>query len=480
VEEVEMGSDVMNGKRGRWGLLGLVASAAIALTVAAASNEAFAAYPGGNGKIAFRSGSAGSVNFDIWSMNPDGSGLTQLTNDPASDFEPVWSPDGSKIAFRKNAPGSGSPDIWVMNADGSGQTNLTPLVPSFGGCPPTPGNGEGGDAPTWSPDGARIAYSGEQEIWVMNADGSGKTDITCTTEAEIQPAWSPDGTKIAYVRSGDVWAMNANGSGQTPLTGTPQNESQPDWSPDGTKIVYQKGAAAIWVMNADGSGQTGLVTTGPGGKEPAWSPDGTKVTFSRNEGQPPGYNIFVVNANGSGLTLVPSTPAGDQQPDWQPLPGPAAPTISSFSPTSGITGSKVMITGTNFTGAKPVKFNGKNAKFKVLSETTIEATVPNGATTGKITVKTPGGTATSDTNFVVTLSITKLEPLSGPVGTEVTISGVGFADATAVAFNGVAATFTILSPTSIRTMVPTGATTGPVTVTDPQGTVRSAKKFTVV
>src|SRR5207244_1925630 len=120
------------------------------------------------------------------------------------------------------------------------------------------------------------------------------------------------------------------------------------------------------------------------------------------------------------------------------------PTISSFSPTSGPVGTSVTITGTNFTGATAVTFNGLTASFSVNSSTSIAATVPSGATTGPIRVTTLGGTATSASNFTVIPppTISSFSPTSGPVGTSVTITGTNFTGATAVTFNALAATST--------------------------------------
>lgn len=167
--------------------------------------------------------------------------------------------------------------------------------------------------------------------------------------------------------------------------------------------------------------------------------------------------------------------------------GTDAPTITSFSPAVGPAGTSVTITGTNFTGATSVKFNNTTAaNFTVASATSITTTVPVGATTGKISVVTPNGTATSTDDFTVgdaaSLAITSFTPATGPVGTAVTITGTGF-NATAanntVKFNGTVATVLSSTETSISTTVPSGATTGKITVTTQEGTATSSTDFTV-
>jgi hypothetical protein len=161
--------------------------------------------------------------------------------------------------------------------------------------------------------------------------------------------------------------------------------------------------------------------------------------------------------------------------------GPA-PTVGTFSPTSGGPGTAVTITGTNLTGATSVTFNGTTAAYTVASNTQINATVPAGATSGPITVVTPNGAATSSTNFTLTgtpPAITSFSPTTGPAGTAVTITGTGFTGATAVAFSGTTATFTVASATQINATVPTGAGNGPITVTTPNGTATSSSSFSV-
>jgi IPT/TIG domain-containing protein len=166
----------------------------------------------------------------------------------------------------------------------------------------------------------------------------------------------------------------------------------------------------------------------------------------------------------------------------------AAPTITSFTPTSGVIGSTVTITGTGFKDTSvvtSVAFNGVAAtSFTVDSDTQITVVVPSGATTGKISVTDSEGTDTSGPNFTVTASptptITSFTPTSGAVGTTVTVTGTGFTGASAVTVGGTAVTtFTVDSDTQITLTVPAGATTGAIAVTTPGGTATSTTDFTV-
>ena len=291
-----------------------------------ASPPAHAAFPGTNGRIAFASNRTG--NSQIFSMNSDGTGQTNLSNTTSNDGDPEWSPDATKIAFDSNR--AGNDQIFVMNADGSGVTQLTNVDTNF--------------QPDWSPDGTKIVFVSDRsqpgdcnsvghcEIYTMNADGSNVTRLTFTSSPilNVNPTWSPDGTKIAFVRgtpfgAHDIWVMNADGSNQTQLTnfGTAFNGivADLDWSPDGTKIVFERtgGGAfgSIWVMNADGSNQTNLSNMPAFENDfPAWSPDGTKITFASNRDTASQDQIYTMNADGSGVTRLTSDLANDSLPDW--------------------------------------------------------------------------------------------------------------------------------------------------------------------
>jgi Tol biopolymer transport system component len=319
-----------------------VLASTVLFMLATLATPADAAFPGKNGKIAFVTSrddidpcqglppdpeacaherESHETNTEIYTVNPDGSGETRLTYNGHTDAAPAWSPDGSKAAFARHSDSweekfaVGSNDLFTMNADGSGQTNLTN----------TPHEDFDESDPAWSPDGQKIAFLrtgyarlGPSGIYVMNPDGSGQTFLTAGSEFS-QPAWSPDGTKIAFVNTYEIHVMNADGTDATRLTTNADGvyDYSPDWSPDGTKIAFTRltpNTAEIVTMNADGTGQTILTNSAA---HPAWSPDGSKIAFTRFT---PNAEIFTMNADGTGQTRV--TTAGGSAPDWQPIPEP--------------------------------------------------------------------------------------------------------------------------------------------------------------
>jgi uncharacterized repeat protein (TIGR03803 family) len=147
----------------------------------------------------------------------------------------------------------------------------------------------------------------------------------------------------------------------------------------------------------------------------------------------------------------------------------------------GKVGMTAEILGQGFNGATSVSFNGVPATFKIVSDTYMTATVPAGALTGPVTVKTLIGTLTSNRTYLVTPQIKSFTPTSGSVGTSVTITGVSLTQATKVIIGGQAATFTVSSDTQLKATVPAGAKTGQaISLTTPAGTANSSGKFVVV
>lgn len=271
-----------------------------------------------NGRIAFMSTQDG--NPEIYTVNPDGSGLTRLTYSDSGDLAPAWSPDGTRLAFGcgigpagDGVNTGGSSDICVMDADGRGLVRLTNDPVSDG-------------EPAWSLDGGQIAFRRAGDIYTIRPDGTGVTRLT-TDAAASDPAWSPDGTQIVFTSMRDrggnteIYLMNADGTQARNLTQDLATEDDhPAWSPDGTRIAYDSypsagGAVAVWLMNVDGSNKVRLPPAPGNDTEPAWSPDGMKIAFTRI-----GDNlsdIFVRNADGTGAVAVTNRPGFDQSPDWQ-------------------------------------------------------------------------------------------------------------------------------------------------------------------
>ncbi len=157
----------------------LVLLAALLAALALGSSPAESAFPGANGKIAFRTLRDG--NREVYVMDADGSNPTNLTNSGADDFQPAWSADGAKIAFGTVRDGNG--EVYVMDADGSAPTRLT--------------NHAANDIePAWSPDGAKIAFTTTRdgpnpEVYVMDADGSNPTNLTNNPAFDSEPDWQP-------------------------------------------------------------------------------------------------------------------------------------------------------------------------------------------------------------------------------------------------------------------------------------------------
>ena len=167
------------------------------------------------------------------------------------------------------------------------------------------------------------------------------------------------------------------------------------------------------------------------------------------------------------------------------LQGDRAPVITSFSPDSGPSFTRVAVHGSGFTGVTDVRFNGVPAQFDNASDTYLNAYVPSGASSGPISVVTPSGTGTSSQSFIFIPPpvIVGSTPKWGPVGSQVTVTGSGFTGATEVAFGGpypgTAAVFDVVGDNQISATVPAGATTGCIAVTTPGGRAMAVRDFLV-
>jgi len=273
---------------------------------------AHATFPGKNGKIAFKE------DGEIFTMNPDGSEIRQLTHlgpDNSADF-PSWSADGKQIVFNEFPPPDGVPQLWIMNADGSDQ-HLVFAEQGFGE-----------NRPSFSPDGKKIVFGrcnllvGDGDtcaIYTIGVEGNGLTAVTSfhrDTTAR-SPMYSPDGKTIAFILSNDsvagflgvTYLVNADGSDMRRITEPEPCLIRPDWSPNGTRITTfahfcNPQNESIAVMDADGSHVRYLTHNGtdyfhgPHDRNPAFSPDGELIVFEREAPDLSSSAIYVMKADG--------------------------------------------------------------------------------------------------------------------------------------------------------------------------------------
>ena len=224
---------------------------------------------------------------------------------------------GERLAAYREV--DGVPDFWLVDA-GTGElvknitdNDLVELLTS----------------PSWTPDGAFIAFSvqagandEQSDVYLASvADGSPVRALVGPS-AEDALVFSPDGSTVAYIddvagTDYDIYIQDLVGGEPTRLTDHADRDSSPQFSPDGSRIVFRRrtdGVSDIWIMNADGSDQQRLTDNGGDNYDPRWSPDGSRIAFTVNLGS--NYDIGLMNADGSGQTLLTTHPANDEFPTW--------------------------------------------------------------------------------------------------------------------------------------------------------------------
>lgn len=223
------------------------------------------------------------------------------TRPPTRDGAPSFSPDGRRVVFYSEGD-NGKADLVVANADGTGRRELYPTQQADEG------------APAFSPDGKRIVYdsdfSGNFDIWIMDAQGGVGRQLTRHPGRDVAPAWSPDGAKIAFMsdRTGkgfDVHLMNADGTGVEQITSTGSSWF-PQFSPDGTRIAMHV-HRDVHVLDLGTKVMRRLTNEPLNGMYPSWSKDGRLAFMSWRNGR---TEIFTMAADGSQQEVLMSMPSG--------------------------------------------------------------------------------------------------------------------------------------------------------------------------
>jgi TolB protein len=256
-----------------------------------------------NGRIAFLSSN------QIFTTDPDGSGVLQLTNDPNGAATPVFSHDGTRIAYKRlsDDPPEDDPtaigDLVVMNADGSNQAVIAVDVV---GMSPT----------SWSPDDRQVLWTGtdivhvDEQVFVAPADGSSPPRQIGDRDAfNWAPSWSPDGTRIAYISGPDLYVMNTDGTDiQKVNQGTYDVQNGGAWYPDGSGLVMEAGAEEnhdLWLVGLNGTSDRPLATSSQTETSPAFSPDGEWIAFLRFAPDLLWSQVVIAKSDGSSERTLP-------------------------------------------------------------------------------------------------------------------------------------------------------------------------------
>ncbi|WP_329081070.1 hypothetical protein [Streptosporangium sp. NBC_01469] len=390
---------------------------------------AHAAFPGVNGKI-YITDQATEPDKEIYSINPDGTGLTKVIDNADDDGNAVVNATNTKIAFTRFTD---TQHLWTMNVDGTGEVQIST-------------EGIIDSRIDWSPDGTRIVYSTLGGLKVIDADGTGATALGVSGSF---PAWSPDGTKIAYGSNRNLYTVNLDGTGVTQLTNVPSGSDAfgPDWSPDGAKIAFglgpiMGGGEQIHTINADGSGLTNISNDAVSADTPQWSPDGTKIAYNSNQ------NIYTMNADGTGKTLLSGVAGFQFATDWAPAGAPPGADLH----VTAVDSADPVASGTPFAYTVTVANNGPANATGVSLATTLSGAART------ITSATPsqGSCAIAAPTITCTLG-----NLAGAADATVTINVTSTATGTLTATSTVTGTETDPTPADNSDAENTTVTTPP-------------------
>jgi Tol biopolymer transport system component len=294
------------------------------------ASPAWATFPGTNGRITFAAlPTPNAPGKQIYTIQPNGTGLHQITHLAGDATEPHWSPNGTQIVFELDHP-AGEPlcSVMLMNADGTGLTDLT-------------GNQNGCEAaPSFTPDGTRIVFerfddnTNVDAIWSMNLSGGDRHQITTGTGSGVtNPEVSPDGTKLSFVDSNGqpfgqaLFTASIDGTNPRQLTPfTLDVGIKQSWAPDGGRITLTPNAdfpdhlsPNVATINPNGSDLRYLTHYNAGGASAftgSYSPDGQWIVYRLQSKSTTTFGLFKIRPDGTQRTLIAQLPFAPRFIDW--------------------------------------------------------------------------------------------------------------------------------------------------------------------
>jgi TolB protein len=252
-------------------------------------------------------------NREIYTIRTNGEDLNRLTNNPADDYSPDWSPNGRRIAFVSTR--EGNPDIFVMNRDGSDMTRLTD-------------DPENDLDPSWSPDGARIVFSSAREghpnLYILDVETKTVERITEGDFDDRYPDWSPDGKTILFQSNRDLginfYTYEVETQKIKRITfDTTSSLNHPVWSPSGLFYAYEKnfGGSGVGIATKEFPNKNQFTVVGAYlemNSWPAWSPDGSQIAFVSNSDNP--SDIYIISADGTAIYRLTNDASIESELDW--------------------------------------------------------------------------------------------------------------------------------------------------------------------
>lgn len=255
------------------------------------------------GKIVFQSNRDG--NFEIYSMNDDGTNVQRLTNSPAYDVSPSWSADGSQVLFASDRDGNW--EIYTMKASGADVKRLTS----------PPGSNT---APSWAKEGTKIVFASTRdvlngELYLMNPDGTGIERLTHDSSVKDSPAMAPDGMSVVFTVNGregySIAALQLSDGSTSPLTPSSYNAISPKVSSDRSLVLFaatRNGYSGIYTMTLKGKDLIRLTPDSDDCRTPAWGSSTGEIVYSKNGGL---YRLSLDTQKDMKLSSK-----GDSAPHW--------------------------------------------------------------------------------------------------------------------------------------------------------------------